>query len=213
MPNDGSWLRGESHGLYESLRAEPLKFEFMGDWAAEFRGLRTALQMRAQHMPDRFSSEILAQIVSSAMYLWLRLHLQMERHIRDLDEKNCYRREAQLSEGVVNVSMPRLMKLSEYIGEMTQMQAATARQWALTREILAQAEDAASHPPRKRRQRAKLTESQPAVDGQTDLPTNGTAATHPPATAISIGDRRVGAAANEGLVSYLLKLKNEMYGT
>ena len=86
--------------------------------------------MCAEHMPDRFSSEILAQIVSSAMYLWLRLHLQMDAHIRDLDEKNCYRREAQLSEGVVNVSMPRLMKLSEYIGEMTQMQAATARQWA-----------------------------------------------------------------------------------
>jgi hypothetical protein len=165
-------------------------------------------------MPDRFSGEILAQIMSSAMYLWLRLNLELDRRIRESDEENRFRYGACLSEGFVNALMPQLFKLGEYIGQMSQIQAATARQWALTGEILHQNEEPASQPARRKRLRIKMpTESQPVVDVQTDEPTNGTAGAQPTTTALSISDRRVAEDANEEKVSVLLKIKNEMYGT
>ena len=134
---------------------EPVYRSALIRWDDEFRALRSALQTLAQNMPDRFAIETLAQIMSSAMYFWLRLNLELERRIRESDEENRLRYEARLSEGVVNALMPRLFKLGEYIAEMAQSQAATTRQWALTREKLARAEDAASQPAKKKRQRRR----------------------------------------------------------
>ena len=186
---------------------EPVLSMFIGRWDEEFVGLRTALQIRAQNMPDRFSGEILAQIMSSAMYLWLRLNLRLEHSIRRVDEGNWNKNQADLPEGLVDALTPRLLKLGQYIAEMSQSQAATTRQWALTRDKLPQTEEAASQPPRKKRQRRKTpTESPPVVDGPTDQQTNGTTGAHPPA--ISIGDRRV-----EDALARYLQIKHEMYGT
>jgi hypothetical protein len=211
--------KGEAWPVYESLLAEPV---FQGrspdlgvKWDAEFALLLSALQRHAHDRPDQFSADVLARIMSVATYLFARSSFHLERCIQEVDERSRGdKRGSLLDDWSRDVLVPRVLKLGQYIGAMAHIQAATARQWALTRDKLHQNEDAASQPPRKKRQRVKMpTESQPVVDGQTDVSTNGTAAAHPPATAISIGDRRVDEVANEDLVSCLLKIKNEMYGT
>jgi hypothetical protein len=211
--------KGEAWPVYESLLAEPV---FQGSslslgvkWDKEFALLYSALQRRAHDNPDQFSADVLARIMSCATYLWARASYQLACCIQEVDERSRGAKTgSSLNEWTWNVLVTRLLKLGQYIAEMAQSQAATTRQWALTRAKLPENEDAASQPARKKRRRAQTpTESQPVVDVQAGVPTNGTAAAHPPATAISIGDRRGDDGANEHLVSYLIKLRNEMYGT
>jgi hypothetical protein len=199
--------KGEAWPLYDALLAEPEKrgtslfasSPFWGvKWEEEYALLRSALQRRAHDRPEQFAGEILARIMSSATYLWARTSFQVERCIEEFDTGKHCKSGSYLSPGVVNEPMPRLLRLGGYIGEMAQIQAATARQWALARDK-SPPEQPATQPAAKKRLRAKTrAESQPAVDVPTDAPTNGTNGAHPPAASVGASDRRIADVVNEG---------------
>lgn len=209
--------KGEAWPVYESLLAEPV---FQGrspelgvQWDKEYALLYSALQRRAHDRPDQFAAEVLARIMSSAAYLWARSSFHLERCIQEVDVRSRGdKRGSLLDDWDRDVLMPRVLKLGEYIGQMAHIQAATARQWALTREKLHQNnEEPASQPARRKRQRVKKpAQSPPVVDGPIAEPTNGTAGVHPPTTAISISDPRVAEVVNEGPVHLPASLQNRL---
>jgi hypothetical protein len=175
---------GKPWPIYDSLQVESVQ-DICIAWDKEFGRLRRALQMRARDMPDQFSAEILARIMSGATYLWLRLNFQLDHRMQET-------KGAHLSDGLVNALMPRLLKLGGYIAEMSQIQAATARQWAITQAK--QNELLASQPARPKRVRVKTPAvSQTAVEVQK----NGSTAGHPTATSSSIIDGPKAEAVNE----------------
>jgi hypothetical protein len=189
--------QGEAWSLYDSLSTETGKGTSIR-WHEEFARLSSALQTSARDMPERFAAEIFSEIMSSATYLWARTSFHLERCIQEFDEHHQCRSGSQLSQGVVHELMPRLLKLGAYIGEMAQIQAATARQWALARDKSPQ-EQPATQPARKKRVRAKTpAESQPAVDVATDVRTNGTNGAHPPTTSVALSDPRIADVVNDG---------------
>jgi len=111
-------------------------------WDKEFARLLKALQKRALQSPDRFAAEILGRVISSASYVWLRMHQRIELSIRSFDKRQQGMIESGLHENVVNVLMPQLLELGRYIAEIAHIQAATARQWSL-----AQAKQASNEHP------------------------------------------------------------------
>ena len=144
-------------------------------WEDEFPALLATLEKRAREAPDLFSAEVLAQIMATASYLFLRTKLRLEYDINSSDVRGRYHNGPYLAEGVTNVLIPRLLEIGQHCAEIVHIQAATARQWSLARAKELQSGS------QQRKQKKTPARRRPTTNGKpkpTAKRSNGTAAPH-----------------------------------
>ena len=118
---------GDVELLWERLTTKPWTLQNMPEM---FELLRRALEVRAKSDPRAFSEYCLSRAVALTAYLAHRAEFYTLFAIKGHD-KSTKGRPEHASDHVTKELIPSLFSLHEHLAEMLQMQASTARQWAL----------------------------------------------------------------------------------